>query len=134
MQSSMQQPVQNILIVDDETLVARAAARALRSDMLAVHVASGPEAALEMLSRHRFDLVLSDFDMPVLDGVGLLDEVRRRHPRVCRVLMSADPPADLPERLRSGEIEHFEAKPFGGDLALRLGNLLSSRAPDLAIG
>jgi CheY-like chemotaxis protein len=128
------QPTPTVLIVDDEPALGRAAARALRSSELDVHVLEDPASALELLAEQHFDLVLSDYQMPGLDGVRLLDEVRRRHPRVRRVLMSAAPPADLQERLANGELEDFVAKPFGVDMALRVGTLLSTRATPKAIG
>lgn len=124
----------SVLVVDDEHLVARAVARALRLAMIDVQIADHPHAALEALEAQDFDLVLSDFDMPELNGVALLDEIRRRYPAIRRVLTSAAPPANLDTLLLSGDIEHFEAKPLCGDLALRLGTLLGPRALPLPRG
>ena len=124
----------SVLIVDDEPALGRAAARALRGRSIAVRVVEDPRGALEILAEQHFDLVLSDYQMPGLDGVRLLDEVRRRHPRVRRVLMSAAPPSDLDERLATGELEDFVAKPFACDMALRLGTLLSTHQQEQAVG
>ncbi len=122
----------SVLIVDDEPALARAAARTLRECDLDVHVTEDPIYALTLLADHHFDLVLSDYQMPGIDGVDLLNEIRRRHPNVRRVLMSSAPPSDLAERLAAGEVEQFLAKPFSVDIALRLGTLLATRPQDLA--
>ncbi len=124
----------SILIVDDEPALGRAAARALRSSDLAVHVLEDPASALELLAEQHVDLVLSDYEMPGINGVRLLDEIRRRYPAVRRVLMSAAPPDDLELRLANGDLEEFVAKPFSVDMALRVGSLLSTRLAPTAQG
>jgi CheY-like chemotaxis protein len=77
-------------------------------------------AALEHLGEWRFDLIVSDWNMPLMDGVDLLRRVRR-HPPTARtpfILMTAS----LTEYAWRGAIEHgateFLLKPFTLD-ALR---------------
>jgi chemotaxis protein histidine kinase CheA/ActR/RegA family two-component response regulator len=68
-----------ILVVDDSISVRRISARALRTIGMIVHEASDGQEALVMLKRPdlAFDLVLSDLEMPRLDGFALLREMRR---------------------------------------------------------
>lgn len=57
--------------------------------------ASSGEAALEALRRGPFDILLADFQMSWLDGVGLLKIARRDHPCVCRVLLTGQAHFDV---------------------------------------
>ncbi|MBN1610190.1 MAG: hybrid sensor histidine kinase/response regulator [Polyangiaceae bacterium] len=72
--------IARILIVDDDRLVARSLARALRPHK--TEIASGGRAALDRLCDEPdgFDAVLCDVVMPDMDGVELFRLVREKHP------------------------------------------------------
>ncbi len=77
-----------LLLVDDDVQVAKAIRRFLvrhRFDVCVVH--DGP-AALEVAATFRPDVVLSDFDLPGMNGHQVLTELQRRHPGVRGVLIS----------------------------------------------
>ncbi len=71
----------DILFVDDaedvHLLMRRYLRRAQRDDIALVAARNGLEA-LELLAERTFILVLSDVNMPFLDGPGLIDEMRAR--------------------------------------------------------
>jgi chemotaxis protein histidine kinase CheA len=70
-----QQPV--ALVVDDSISVRRIASRHLRALGFELEEASDGEEALGKLRSHRFDLVMTDLEMPRMDGFALLAELRR---------------------------------------------------------
>ncbi len=73
-----------ILIVDDEVDLAATLAEALQDDGYQVAVADNGAAALEMLGRRPYDMVLSDTKMPKLDGEHFYAEIERRFPALRR--------------------------------------------------
>jgi CheY-like chemotaxis protein len=85
------EPTRHILIVDDEESVAfflRASLKELGRGYR-IEIANSGEQALQLLSRHSFDLVITDLRMPGMDGLELLSQVRKLHPRTRLVLMTA---------------------------------------------
>jgi len=66
----------NILIVDDEVELARAAKEFLFTKGFAVKVALRGENALRMLRAQPFDLMLLDINMPDLSGIHILRAIR----------------------------------------------------------
>jgi CheY-like chemotaxis protein len=66
-----------VLVVDDSISVRRAVARQLSSLGLDVHEVSDGQEALGNLRDSRYGLVLTDLDMPKLDGFALLAEMKR---------------------------------------------------------
>jgi len=79
-----------LLFVDDEPLVLQGLRRALyamREEWDMSFVESGP-AALEVLAQDRYDVIITDMRMPGMDGAELLDEVKRRHPDMLRIILS----------------------------------------------
>ena len=68
-----------ILVVDDEPDVAELIAEILKRDGFAVDYANSGDGALELLATNRYDLVLSDLNMPGVDGRGLYEAILRDH-------------------------------------------------------
>src|SRR5689334_10714278 len=79
-----------ILIVDDSPVDAQVAALLVRKQLglRAVFAADGVEA-LEVLAREAPAVVLTDLQMPKLDGLGLVSRLNRDHPRIPVILMTA---------------------------------------------
>jgi two-component system, cell cycle response regulator CpdR len=77
-----------ILITEDEDSLRAFVARALRMDgHETVEAADGAEG-LEALDGGRFDLLLSDIRMPVMDGIELTHKASAAHPALKILLMT----------------------------------------------
>jgi DNA-binding response OmpR family regulator len=66
----------NILVIDDDEIVARTIERALRSDELHVTVANSGVEGLKVARRRRPDLAILDIIMPGMDGYAVCREMR----------------------------------------------------------
>ena len=69
----------SVLIVDDEKNIREVLAMCIQSLGHTVETAANAEAALEVIERQDFDLVMSDVRMEGLGGLGLLRQLRERH-------------------------------------------------------
>ena len=79
----------SILVVDDEVRLADVLAAALEDLGYRATAVHSARAALVELERARFDLVLTDLRLPVMDGRALLREVRSRWPEVPVIIITA---------------------------------------------
>ena len=78
-----------VLAVDDDAFVRKALHRWLLSRGYTVFVAASGAEALELLEQHpAIQLLISDNDMPGMTGLELLKEVRRRFPKVFRIMLT----------------------------------------------
>ncbi|MGE0355069.1 MAG: HD-GYP domain-containing protein [Gemmatimonadales bacterium] len=78
------------LIVDDDPQVRHALVRVVTGQGLACFEAGNGREALELLDRiGEVPLVISDLHMPELDGMGLLRELRQRHPDTAVIVLTA---------------------------------------------
>ena len=79
-----------ILVAEDDEPVRALVARALLEDGHDVVTAPDGAAALETLGREngRFDVLLTDIKMPVMDGIALALAAARDHPDVTILLMT----------------------------------------------
>lgn len=131
-----------VLFVDDDAHVLDSLRNLLhrrQRDWQMEFVNSGV-AALEMLDRASFDAIVTDMQMPEMDGAELLERVKKRHPRVARVVLSGY--AGRAAVLRSLNIAHrFLSKPCDArtivavvDSTLRLQGLLDDAALRTFVG
>jgi CheY-like chemotaxis protein len=79
-------PVQakTLLVVDDESSIAKAIAALLRRDRHQVDTAANGRLALAKLQERTYDLILCDLRMPDLDGPGLYHELEAQAPHLLR--------------------------------------------------
>jgi two-component system cell cycle response regulator CpdR len=103
-----------VLIVDDEESMRMLVARAIAMDGHQTVTAQDGAEALEILTREqgRFDLLLTDIQMPVMDGIALALATARDFPRLTILLMTGF--ADQRERAHGlNAIAHdVISKPF----------------------
>jgi sigma-B regulation protein RsbU (phosphoserine phosphatase) len=79
----------SILIVDDEELMLSSYEMYLE-DNYDIHTADSAEAALMLLEKKsNFSCVISDHDMPGMNGVDFLNKVKSKYPDIVRILMTA---------------------------------------------
>lgn len=71
-----------ILVVDDDEIICRFCEFALNAAGHRVVIANSGMEALEFLKMTDFDLVISDINMPELDGVGLYFYILRDYPHL----------------------------------------------------
>ena len=98
-----------ILVVDDDGMLCGLLHDLLTEEGYEVRCAHHGGAALDEIGRSLPDLVLTDVQMPYLDGIGLLGYLEERSVNVPVVLMSAVRPRALPAEVA------FVAKPFDLD-------------------
>lgn len=81
----------HILVAEDEVLVAWALRSILEEAGYRVTVAHDGEQALALQARDPADVLLTDLQMPRLDGYGLIRELRADHPTLPVIVMTGAP-------------------------------------------
>ena len=121
-----------ILIADDEESMRRLLARALAIDGHDTVTAGDGAEALDILTREggRFDLLLTDIKMPVMDGIALALAATRDFPDVTILLMTGF--ADQRERASNLDaiVHDVITKPFSvADIRAAVDDALAARRP-----
>jgi len=106
-----------VLVVDDDSAMRRVCARTLGHEGWDVVVVDGGRAALACFADGSapFDCVLSDVNMPGMDGFALIAAVRRHDDDLPVLLMTGDPSLDGAVRaLDTGAVSYL-SKPFDNE-------------------
>jgi CheY-like chemotaxis protein/anti-sigma regulatory factor (Ser/Thr protein kinase) len=101
-----------ILLVDDDPVLHQLIEGALTGDGHTLLHTTDPQKGLEIVAREPVDLALIDFIMPEMDGFELLDKLRRAHPKLKAIMITAyGTPATVLNALRK-QVCDFLVKPF----------------------
>jgi CheY-like chemotaxis protein len=110
----MESASRRILIVDDDVELATLLRQALRDvgNDVEIQLARDADEALAKISKRAFDLVVTDIKMTGLDGLQLVEILKRLDPTIKTIAMTAYSSAEIESQARSLHVYHYIAKPF----------------------
>jgi CheY-like chemotaxis protein len=102
-----------ILVVDDEESVALTLQVGLQKlQGFDVTVATNGKQALQLLEERHFDLLITDYRMPGMDGMSLAEQVRKRYPWTAIIMVTAYSSDDLRNQASRIAIQQILSKPI----------------------
>jgi two-component system response regulator AtoC len=114
-----------VLVVDDEIRLLDVLSSLLEGLGYRPLTASSGGGALDLLERETVDLVLMDLRMPGMSGQELLAELRRRHPTMPVVIMTAySSVRDAVQAIKDGAFDYIDKPIEQDELATTLANAL----------
>jgi two-component system, chemotaxis family, chemotaxis protein CheY len=124
----------NILIVDDSAVTREILSRTIRMSGMPlgeIFQAANGEEALRVLDEKWADLIFTDINMPVMDGLQLVEELQKREDweRLPVVVVSTEGSKNRMEDLRKIGISGYIRKPFTPEqVADMIGKILGEKA------
>lgn len=115
-----QEVPKTILVVDDILLNRSVLERVLTDQGYQVFCAKNAFSALSLLKIETVDLVLTDIMMPVMDGLDLVLEIKKRYSQLPVIAISASTLEDDPKYYKKLGFDDFIAKPFKFESILEL--------------
>jgi two-component system response regulator HupR/HoxA len=105
-----------VLFVDDEEMVLKSISRILTDESYDKYFAKSGEDALKILKREEVHVIVVDMIMPGMDGLELLQILKREYPNIVSMVMSGyAQSADTMMVLNQIGIYRFIAKPLTFD-------------------
>lgn len=101
-----------ILVVDDEVSIREFLEIMLKREQYEVHLAPSAEDAIELLKTKNVDIVLSDMNMPGMDGIALLGKIREANSAPVVIIMTAYGSAESAVQAMKGGASDYISKPF----------------------
>jgi CheY-like chemotaxis protein len=101
-----------ILIVDNEPVIVRLCEQLLSHASYQVTSATDPITALELLAQSKFDLLLVDIRMPLMDGFELAYRARQVHPGLATLAMTGFGTVDVAIEAMHKGMDGLIIKPF----------------------
>jgi CheY-like chemotaxis protein len=103
-----------VLIVDDSGIMRSIVRKILSASRFAldIHEAAEGIAALSQLRSGNFGMVFLDYNMPGLNGIETLSEIKREYPNIAVVMMTSTVDNAIVDRARASGALAFLKKPF----------------------
>ncbi|MBN1384347.1 MAG: response regulator [Elusimicrobia bacterium] len=119
---------EKILVVDDDSDARKGIVKSLKADGYDIHDAENGEQALEMIKVDSYDLVLTDLKMSEIDGVGVLEEVKKKDPSCPVIIMTSYGSIETDLQAKKTGVSSFFTKPVNMDrLRLKIKKILEDR-------
>src|SRR5580658_10382763 len=118
-------PAISLLIIDDNAGSLELLSTALAQPGLEIYTASDPEEGLDLVHRHRPQIVLTDLVMPNLTGMQVLERIVEFDPSIDVILMTAHYSSESAvEAIKKGATDYFNKPISIATLRERVGKLI----------
>lgn len=103
-----------VLVVDDSSTMRSIVRKILQSTQFPLEISEAAEgqAALERLRSGNIDIIFLDYNMPLLNGLEMLAQVKRDHPSTEVVMISSAEDEAVAARVQAAGAAAFLKKPF----------------------
>ena len=115
-----------ILVIDDEQISREGVGEVLEEEGYEVALVADGQEAVALLSSFLPDLVLTDLQMPGLDGLGVLNHVKNIYPATPVIIFTADITIDAQRTAERLGVQDYINKPLDfTDLLMRVARALT---------
>ncbi|MEI6890738.1 MAG: response regulator [Pontiella sp.] len=114
-----------ILLVEDNLVNQKVASIILRKAGCIVDIANNGQDAVDQIQQERYDLVLMDCQMPIMDGFEATTKIRAMSEPICNIpiiAITAQAMADDKQRCLDGGMNDYIPKPVNQHTLIRLIN------------
>jgi CheY-like chemotaxis protein len=103
-----------VLVVDDSSTMRNIVRKVLTNCRFPLEIFEATDGldALKQLGAGKFDFIFLDYNMPGLDGIEMLTQIKRQHPRTEIIVMTSAQDEALARRARDAGAAGFLKKPF----------------------
>lgn len=115
-----------VLHVDDDPDFVELTAEFLEAEGFVVHTETDVEAAIDRLEGEAIDCVVSDYEMPGLDGIAFLETVREHHREIPFILFTGKGSEEVAsEAISAGVTDYLQKEPGSSQFTV-LANLIEN--------
>ncbi len=101
-----------IMVIDDENIVGKMLKSSFEKDGYVVEAFLDARPALARLKEERFHVVITDLKMKDIDGMDVLNTIKREHPEIKVIMITAFASMDAAVEAFRKSVDDFFAKPI----------------------
>lgn len=102
----------SILVVDDSGIMRNMVKKALEMGGYTCTLAENGEDALENYERNKIDLIITDINMPIMDGITLIEAIRKKDKKIPIFALTSNSDEAMRNRGKEAGANGWVVKPF----------------------
>ena len=102
----------DIMIVDDDEWIRESLSIYFESEGCHISTHGMAEDGLSVLDRKKFDIIITDFKLPGMNGITFLKKIQTSHPHAIKILITAYPTEDIFSQAKKAGAQQLIPKPF----------------------
>lgn len=115
-----------ILLVDDDEWIRDSLRIFFEAEGCHIVALETAEEAMEELNCRRYDIIITDYRLPGMDGVEFLKQIKNSHPDSIKILITAYKSDVVVSEAKKAGVQHLIAKPFTSEtIEASLSNLIA---------
>ena len=120
----------NLLVIDDDITASFIIFEAFSKVMgHNVYCSNNGKDGIEMFKNNKFDLIITDINMPEMDGYETARQIRKYDKKIPIIALTGSPDADLSDKVKKNFMNAFVLKPYNiFSLALLINSLIENSA------
>ena len=117
-----------ILLIDDDEWIRDSLSLFFEGEGCHLIALETAEESMEALKRQNYDIIISDYSLPGMDGLEFFKQIKESHPDVLKILITAYGSKDVFLKARKIGIQEFIDKPFTSEtIEKSLNRLIKNR-------
>ncbi len=104
-----------ILLVDDDEWIRDSLRLYFEAEGCRIVAIETAEEAIEALHRQDYDIIITDYKLPGMDGVEFFRRIQNSHPNTIKILITAYKSEVVVDEAKKAGVQHLIAKPFTSD-------------------
>lgn len=101
-----------ILLVDDDEWIRDSLRLYFEAEGCRIVAIETAEEAIEALHRQDYDIIITDYKLPGMDGVEFFRRIQNSHPNTIKILITAYKSEVVVDEAKKAGVQHLIAKPF----------------------
>ena len=101
-----------MLLIDDDVWIRDSLRLFFEAEGCVLFALETAEEGIEALNEQCYDIIISDYRLPGMDGLAFLKQVKKMQPRAVKILITAYGNKEVVSEARKIGIEDFIEKPF----------------------
>ncbi|MCD4668790.1 MAG: response regulator [Sulfurimonas sp.] len=110
----------NILYAEDEEILREGMQSTLKKLFKNVFIAKNGQEAVEIFKKEDIDIILTDINMPIMDGIELITQINKLQDNPIIIVLSAHNESKLLQKLINIEVNNFLNKPVEKDKLIKI--------------
>lgn len=105
----------NVLLVDDDQWIRNSMRLFFEAEGCSLVALETAEEGIKALNKQNYDIIITDYILPGMDGLEFLKQIEKSHPNVIKILITAYGNDSVVSEATKLGIQHFIEKPFTTD-------------------